>query len=213
MIGVYPKELDDIQDGLCHCGCGERTTKFKATNRSCGQIKGKYAKFVVLHHNRVRERQKGKTEDRFWRKVDICGSDECWEWTGSRNEDGYGHFLYDEKVGLSHRYFWRLHFGGIPDGLNVLHRCDNPPCVNPKHLFLGTQKDNALDRNSKGRRTYEDVSCEKNANAKLTNNDVWKIRRLLEVGNLSHPEIANMFGVNRRTISSIKMGAGWKRLK
>lgn len=89
---------------------------------------------------------------RFWTKVKGIHRDECWPWTASRANNGYGKFRDDSgrRIG-AHRFSWILHNGPIPEGLCVLHRCDNPICVNPAHLFLGTFHDNALDKAAKGR--------------------------------------------------------------
>lgn len=88
-------------------------------------------------------------EDRFWARVKK--GDGCWEWTGSTGRRGYGTFMVHGERTRSHRYSWALHFGAIPDGLWVLHRCDNPPCVRPDHLWLGTVLDNNVDSRIKGR--------------------------------------------------------------
>jgi hypothetical protein len=92
--------------------------------------------------------------DRFWPKVDKRGEDECWEWQGSRSR-GYGRILIGGAKGRpyqAHRIAWELTVGHrLPDSIMVLHRCDNPPCVNPAHLFLGTQLDNMRDCAAKGR--------------------------------------------------------------
>jgi hypothetical protein len=92
-------------------------------------------------------------EERFWQHVDK--SDTCWNWTASTKPFGYGRFVtrnhYKQKEELAHRVSWELHYGPIPQGMFVCHKCDNPPCVNPEHLFLGTGDDNMKDRNSKQR--------------------------------------------------------------
>lgn len=96
-------------------------------------------------------RTKPPLADRFWPRVDTSGGpDACWEWTRGRDPHGYGRFATPNSD-LAHRASWELHNGPIPAGLNVLHHCDNPPCVNPRHLFLGTQKDNVDDMVAKGR--------------------------------------------------------------
>lgn len=87
--------------------------------------------------------------DRFWNKVDRSG--DCWTWQGSRDRKGYGRVSVNQRPVLAHRFSWTLSHGPIPDGLCVLHKCDNPPCVNPEHLFLGTIADNNRDMVAKGR--------------------------------------------------------------
>ena len=87
-------------------------------------------------------------EIRFWEKIDKNGK--CWEWLGWKVK-GYGRIKVNNIKTLAHRVSWNLHYGDIPKGLYVLHKCDNPPCVNPKHLWLGTQLDNMRDRDKKGR--------------------------------------------------------------
>lgn len=104
------------------------------------------------------EAPRPSTEEKFWSRVDKRGPDECWPWTGGRNTDGYGkapRATGSRPIGrgytAAHRVSWAIHFGPVPDGLWVLHHCDNPPCVNPAHLWLGTNLDNIRDRDAKGR--------------------------------------------------------------
>ena len=92
-------------------------------------------------------------QDRFWSKVEIIPFHSCWEWTASKSKAGYGRFSLGRKLGVAkaHRISWSLSYGTIPEDLCVLHRCDNPGCVRPEHLFLGTIKDNVQDMISKNR--------------------------------------------------------------
>ena len=89
--------------------------------------------------------------NRFWSKVDTKGSNECWEWQAAKHRQGYGIFKFDNKIQLAHRISWLLANTEIPQGMVVMHKCDNPSCVNPDHLCLGTQKDNIRDMRTKGR--------------------------------------------------------------
>jgi len=150
-------------------------------------------------------------EERFWKKVNVRGDDECWIWVGHRDQKGYGRIRTDpHSVGRghihAHRAAWELTNGPIPDGFCVCHHCDNPPCVNPKHLFLGTKKDNTQDSIAKDRFTIG----ERNGMAKLTQKQVDQIRVLLSCG-ATQREVASWYGVSEANISLIKVGARWKR--
>lgn len=88
---------------------------------------------------------------RFWYYVRINDESGCWEWTGGKNNRGYGLFKVDSKMVATHRFAYEMMVSDIPDGIFVCHKCDNPPCCNPAHLFLGTRSDNVQDCLSKGR--------------------------------------------------------------
>lgn len=133
----------DTPTPLCECGCGERVSIAQRTNKTYGHVKGQPVRFLPGHHRRGAY---PPLEERFRSRVDVRGPDECWEWTAGRMPHGYG-AIWDTSIGLA----WELAHGPIPDGLWVLHRCDNPPCCNPAHLWLGTQADNDNDRKVKGR--------------------------------------------------------------
>ena len=137
-------------------------------------------------------------EESFWAKVDRRDMDECWEWTACRNSFGYGSCRVSGKTVASHRIAWMLQNGEIADGLCVLHRCDNPPCCNPGHLFLGSRADNNHDCFAKGRN-----------NPKLSKNDIVEIKTKYFDGKISQQEIADQYGVGRKYISKIVKGDRW----
>ena len=91
----------------------------------------------------------------FWKKVKVGKDDECWEWLACKNKKGYGFFRVNWILRRAHRFAWTVTYGKIPEGLFVCHRCDNPGCCNPKHLFLGTNTDNMVDMISKGRASWQ----------------------------------------------------------
>ena len=163
--------------------------------------------------------------DDIWDHIEINGSMECWPWTMGIHHSGYGVVnLPNKKQGRRnwqvriHRLVWELTFGEIPEGLCVLHKCDNPPCCNPNHLFIGTYKDNYWDMVKKGRRGkcgYKPGKFvgEKATAAKLTNKEVLEIKRLLNKSRLTHSEIASRFDCNRVTITQINLGIIWNSVK
>lgn len=113
-------------------------------------------------------------EDRFWPKVDKKSKDECWHWIGAKVPSGYGHIGIRRKVYRAPRISWEIHYGKIPEGLVVRHKCDTPSCVNPNHLELGTTKQNIQDtvkrkraRGGKRKLSEQDVQCIKNDNRTL----------------------------------------------
>lgn len=148
-------------------------------------------------------------EQRFWAKVNK--SEDCWEWTGYRTGFGYGELQSgprgDQVKESAHRLSWEIHNGPIPDGLNVLHRCDNPPCVRPDHLFLGTASDNARDMWDKGR----GPRGQKNGHAKLTDEAVAIIRERIAAGERP-TQIALVYGVSEATVRDAASGRNWRHV-
>ena len=153
------------------------------------------------------------TEDaarRFIEKIEICGPDECWEWLASTNADGYGQLKVNGKVEKAHRLAWEFWRGPIPDGLCVLHHCDNPPCCNPRDLWLGTKADNAHDRDTKGRRVPP--AGELNGRAKLTARQVATIYRRFYAGGVTKRALGLEYGVSDTQVRDITNGKSWPHL-
>lgn len=147
-------------------------------------------------------------EERFWPKVDVRGLDDCWEWRGSKDGCGYGMIKADKVTRRAHRVSWRLHNGPIPKGMQVLHHCDNPGCMNPAHLFLGSNMDNVQDKVQKGRQARGNKLV---SNSKLTIRQVREIKSLSKV--LPGVVLSKEYKVCASTISLIKKGKIWKWIK
>jgi hypothetical protein len=167
--------------------------------------------------------QRQRLETRFWSKVNRRGPDDCWKWIACTDDGGYGKMSGNTKQ----KWFrgthisWHLHFGEIPEGLYVLHKCDNPPCVNPGHLFLGTLKDNMQDKIRKGRcrcvvgddhhyRTMPECirRGSNNPASKLTE----ELVREILADKRSHREIAQIHGVSPTTIYCVRKGITWRHV-
>lgn len=160
----------------------------------------------------------------FWSKVAVTpgGRNSCWEWQGSRTAGGYGNTGgHGYPHSLAHRVAWELARGPIPDGLWALHHCDNPPCCNPDHLYLGVHAENIRDRVTRdrtaagehhGSRTTPEATPrgDGHSNAKLTAADVRTIRALR--GQVSEYQLAERFGVSRSTIGHVMQGTTWQHV-
>lgn len=150
---------------------------------------------------------------RFRGRVIIKNKEECWEYSMSLDRDGYGQFWMQKHMHKAHRIAWIIDHGKIPDGLCVLHSCDNPPCCNPWHLFLGTKKDNAKDMASKGRNSPNAVGlpgilCRRH---KLSEEQVLQIRSKYLAGT-SGRVIANLFLITPENVSHIVNRKTWRHL-
>lgn len=134
---------------------------------------------------------------------------DCVIFSGSKNKDGYGRVSYGGRVVLAHRVAYIKHHAVDPGPLSVLHSCDTPSCVNPDHLFLGTQLDNMRDMNKKGRRASS--AGEANGRSKLSESDVVAIRRLRKSG-VKAATIAEAFFVSRSCIYHVCLLNSWKEI-
>ncbi len=150
--------------------------------------------------------------DSFWSKIDIGTDKECWEWTSGLFPNGYGMFWIGKTSVAAHRFSWELHNKmKIPEGLVVCHHCDNKKCVNPNHLFLGTQNDNVQDKVKKGRQAKGLKNGQvgtKNKFNKLSEKDVISIRQLYLDG-LYQLTIATRFSISQQQVSKIVRGDSW----
>lgn len=133
----------------------------------------------------------------------------CLEWTASRTSKGYGRLNVDLHPRSSHRLSWEVFYGDIPEGKQVLHRCDNPPCINPLHLFLGTNLDNSNDKVSKGRQPF--LKGELNGASKLTEELIILCRKLHSEGR-SQNSLAKQFGVHQASMWRAMTGKSWKHI-
>lgn len=145
---------------------------------------------------------------RFFKYTNIVRIKECWEWTGSKDKDGYGKMKIHGEMKRAHRVSWEIHNNKkIPKGMLICHKCDNPSCVNPYHLFIGTYSENIIDMFNKKRNSNR--GGENAHSSKLTWQQVYKIRHLLNNSKKTQQEIANMFKVSKSQIYRIKYNKQW----
>jgi HNH endonuclease len=138
----------------------------------------------------------------------IQKTDSCWIWTRSLDTHGYGQFGFRGKTRLAHRLAWEINHGPIPVGLFVCHRCDNPRCVNPKHLFLGTNRDNLDDARAKGRLIGKHTRGEAHPKARFTNNQICFIRS----AKMTAEALSKQFGCFVSTINKIRQKQTWRHI-
>jgi hypothetical protein len=151
-------------------------------------------------------------EERFWSKVDKRGPDECWPWLANRTKQGYGRFNIDGHNPRASRVAWMLIHGTVPSDVFVCHSCDNPPCCNPRHLWVGTNLDNILDSVAKGRKkgkTGLKVRGEANGQAKLTSDIVIEARRRYARRDVSIRELADESDVCISTMARAINNTTW----
>lgn len=202
------------------CGLEKLASEFAGSQTNRDGLRGDCSVCMNLRRKAARLAKRNasaatKFANRFWSKVNRSSSDGCWPWIGSTSAYGYGEFQTGSrrsktrKVYRAHRVAWELIHGNIPLGLHVLHRCDNPPCVRPDHLFLGTAADNVADRIAKGRTNQP--TGEAIGMAKLTVREVVQIR-LQRLHGKSVIALAKEYGVSRSSIYSIVNYKMWKEV-
>ncbi len=181
----------------CACGCGQLFVS--------RYLKKRMTRFIHGHNKR------STLDKQFWDKMDRSG--ECWIWQGYRNPKGYGQIRItsEEKTTravLTHRLSYELTYGPIPNGKYVCHRCDNPSCCRPDHLFIGTIADNQQDMVLKGRTSRG----EHHYHTTLKSTDIIAIRTQYAAGSVSQADLGRMFGVHAGTIGAIIARRTWKHV-
>lgn len=156
----------------------------------------------------IKPNRRSKPSD-FWKRVQIKGQDECWEWQGQLMDNRpYGKVKYHQQHWSAHRLAYTLANGEIPEGMNVCHACDNPKCCNPSHLWLGTHADNNKDRTAKGR----SAKGESHRSAKLTPSAVTEIREKYASGQYSQEALSKIYGIAQTGIGYIVRRKHWKHV-
>jgi hypothetical protein len=160
----------------------------------------------IFTNNKISKHKEVPELDRFWAKVDVVLDEtSCWDWNAARDKDGYGKIGAHRVTFKSHRLSWEYQNGPIPEGLCVCHKCDNPSCVRPDHLFTETAQKNNLDKELKNRQTRGT----KNGMHILTEEDVRSIRKMYSTGQHSQITLSEMYGVTQSCISKIVRNKRW----
>ena len=188
---------------ICRGWCQKHYTRWKRTGDPD----------KVIHAYREPPHLVRPKRDRWEERVDKSG--DCWLWTGAKTSHGYGQLRTGNpgRVEMAHRLAWDFYRGPIPTGMNVLHRCDNPPCVNPDHLMVGSQSVNALDMVAKGRQRggFGEYRHSGGAGWKLNSEIVLEIRRRAEGGE-SYASISRSFDLTAAMVSRIVRRLSWRRV-
>lgn len=187
--------------GKCQCGCGNDAAIAQQSNSAKGLLISHPRRFAYGH---------GRSQPlaaQFWENVHRKTDNECWPWEGNRSGGRYGRLRNHGQQLAAHRTSYEIHFGTIPEGMFVCHTCDNPICVNPRHLFLGTPNDNMQDKITKGRERY--LRGDENPASRLTTTEVIAIRERARSGE-TQSALARQYGISQSTISEIVLYKIWR---
>ena len=209
--------MDSIPHGYCRCGCGRQTPPATRTRPERGMVEGQPAPFVSGHYMRQ------SAPDRLAAGLLRNPTTGCLEWQGAKDTSGYGMLRVHGRQWKTHRYAWVLANGPIPDDMQVLHHCDNPPCGDPTHLFIGTNLENMQDCARKGRRASGDESVLRKypelakrgteSHFCTTSEETARaIKRDIDAGIRTKADIARAHGVRYQVVYSIAKGYAWKHL-
>lgn len=190
---------------LCECGCGQPTALAQGTSRYWGYKKGEAKRFRKGHSGRR------VLLERFLKYANK--TEQCWLWTGSRTSTGYGQLNVNGRPQKASRIAYELFIGSIPQNKCVLHNCpggDNPLCVNPSHLWVGTRSDNSKDMRAKNRHRNKIHCGEQNGRHTLTEENVRQIRKLFSSGIVSPAAIAKQLSLPSGAVWGVIRGVTWK---
>lgn len=206
-----------------YCACVEEIPDGKAVRHTCGNIACVNPRHLVLDN--MGAHNKRPLVERFWEKVDRSGGpEECWPWVGAVHHSGRGVVWVSEnrRAEIASRVAWELTNGHIADGLLVCHHCDNPLCMNPAHLFLGTPAQNSADMVAKGRQCSGERSHlhlhperrrgENSPVAKLSEEQVREIRRRYAEGGVLQRELGAEYGIHQGAVSGIVLRKSWTHI-
>lgn len=191
----------------CECGCGQPTQLATRNNPARGYVKGQPHRFVLGHHNGRRVYSKADRFTCLWKHLTRGEANECWEWEGHKDKDGYGIASLEGKNVKAHRLSYEVHHGSIDDNMLICHHCDNRACCNPSHLFEGAPVDNSKDMVKKGR----SLAGSRHHKAKLKEADILAIRQMLAAA-IPYREIAERYQVSKSTIAFIAQGHSWRHV-
>ena len=196
---------------LCECGCGMPAPLASKTDSRTGAVKGQPQRYVRFHkHRKCQSVSVGSLPERFWSKVDIRGEDECWNWRAGMSQQGYGSVKIKRKNTQAHKVAFLLGGGVLTQQKPwVLHKCDNPSCCNPAHLFAGNVADNVKDMCQKERNKW--VVGERHGLSKLKKDDVLEIRSLNASG-IAYQSLATRFGVSKNAIWCVCTRRTWRHV-